>query len=232
MKTITFNISAKALRAVALFASHDTVRFAMNSVLLEYRPTNGGNTYGLLVATDGRRIGCCSAGITSGVLGDFDPLDVIIPLSLIKFIRKTDKEITLVLQETEKLPLDDKIKRPLFRITIEDGSSVQKSAMEIEGTFPKWRSVVPKEIKPTVSSTIYLNPLLLSDFCAAQDIYKTDFKSLRSMLITNSGGEESPILISFNGCTGKFFGIIMPLRAGSKEDTTMTIPSYAQDGAK
>jgi len=231
MKTITFNLSSNALRAVALFASHDTVRYAMNSVLLEYRPTNGGNTYGLLVATDGRRIGCCSAGITSGVLGCSDSLDVIIPLSLIKFIRKTDKEITLVLQETEKLPLDDKVKRPLFRITIEDGSPIQKSAMEIDGTFPNWRQAVPKEIKSPVSS-IYLNPLLLSDFCKAQDIYMTDFKSLRSMLITNSGGEESPILISFNGCTGKFFGIIMPLRVGSKEDTTMTIPSYTQEGAK
>lgn len=231
MKTITFNLSSKALRAVALFASHDTARYVMNSVLLEYRPTHE-ETYGLLVATDGKRIGCCSAGIVSGVLGDFDPFDVIIPLSLIQFIRKTDKEITLVLQETEKLPLDDKIKRPLFRITIEDGSPVQKSAMEIDGTFPKWRSAVPKEIKPTVSSTIYLNPLLLSDFCKAQDIYKTDLKSLRSMLIASSDGEESPILISFNGCTGKFFGVIMPLRAGSKEDTTITIPSYAQEGAK
>jgi hypothetical protein len=229
MKTITLQLSSKALRAVALFATHDIVRYAMSGVMLELHPSSG--SCGLLVATDGRRIGCCSAGITSGMLGIADSFDVIIPMSLIKCIRKTSDEISMTLDETEKLPLDDKIKRPLFRITIDDESPVQKSAIEIDGTFPKWRSVVPKEIKVPVSSTSYLNPSLLQDFCEAQSIFKKDSKSLRSMLIANSGGEESPILISFNGYTGKFFGLIMPLR-GDKEDTTITIPSYVQEGAK
>jgi len=220
MKTITFTINAKALRAAALFASKDPARYMMHGVCLELTPGEDG----ILTATDGRRAVFCKAG-----LNDFncvtEPVKIIIPSSLLKGLTSRLKDIGMTLEEVEKLPMDDSKKRPLFRISIDDGGAVTKSAKEIDGKFPDTRSVIPKTIAPTCYSA-FVNPILLADFCTAQGILRDSIKCQRGILVSRSGDDTQPICITFQECISDFFGILMPLRTSSADENQIKIPDY------
>ena len=195
----------------------------MQGVCLELTPGKDG----ILTATDGRRAVFCKAGLDDFKLVT-EPTRIIISPSLLKCIRASSKEIRMILEETEKLPLDEKKKRPLFRISIEDESPVIKSAMEIDGKFPDTRCVLPKTIAPTCYSAL-VDQSLLADFCTAQGILRESIKSTRAILVSRSGDDTQPICITFLGCIGDFFGILMPLRTSSADENQIKIPEYVRN---
>jgi hypothetical protein len=220
MKTITFTISAKALSAVALFVSKDPARYQMQGVCLEL--TQGKD--GVLTATDGKRAVFCKAG-----LNDFncvtESVRIIIPAGLLKCIKAASKTISMTLDECEKLPMDDSKKRPLFRISIDDGGAVINSAKETDGKFPDTHCVIPKAIQPTCPS-MFVNPVLLADFCTAQNILRESAKAQHAMLISRSGDDTSAMMITFPCCIGDFLGIIMPLSVSTESENHIKIPEY------
>ena len=133
--TADFSLSAGALRRLLdrtrFAAAREMTRYAINGVLFEKRGKNL-----MLVATDGHRLAQTRDDVT--VDGGKD-LTAVVPIKAINLIDRllTDPEQTVSLQFKEN--------KLFVQVSNEGGVTVTMSTSLVEGTFPPYGDVIPKD---------------------------------------------------------------------------------------
>lgn len=142
---LTFSVSPKTLKAVALFASKDACRYILNGVYAEIRKT--GVT---LVATDGHSLLATEVENTNtdpdAELGSF-----LIPSSLIAACPQP-------VGGNVRVRLQDQI------VTLSGSHSIETPV--IEGNYPNWKTVIPQN-KAETMERMDINPGFLERFVKA-----------------------------------------------------------------
>lgn len=173
------------LKACAIFASHDQIRYVLNGVYVE--PDETGAT---LCATDGRRLFALRVESKPGGR-DLNPF--IIPRTLIDAAPKqVPKTSGLIVEYADG------------RVSMEGETTV--SAKAVGGKYPEWRSIVPS--KPAQPLTqLHLDMSFLADFGKA---FKMLFKN--SQCHIGAADETSAMTIRPSGTKPECFGVLMPTR--------------------
>ena len=195
-------INLKAMKSLVFFASNEETRYYLKGVAVQ--PTANGL---FLVATEGRVMGVVRQHAESfrGISGD-----IIIPSTLldkIKLARKDESnlaEVTVVGN----------------RVTI-DYFGESYSADVIDGTFPSWRNVLPKD--KASGKCAQFAPFLIARIAKAKAFWSGD----KDLVFTISHNGESAAMVDWftpkNDCEG--FGVIVPRRTEVKLDQ---IPDWAR----
>jgi DNA polymerase III sliding clamp (beta) subunit (PCNA family) len=180
-------INMTILKAVAVAAGKEITRYYLNGVQIEI--TERGL---VLVATDGHRLiaAQCETEPTQAPCKGIVPLDFI---NKIKIDKSTDfAELTLNADE----------------IRLQYGTNVYISKL-IDGTYPDWRRIVPKEASNVPAQ---FNPLYLADFAKAmKQANASDSKN--PLPIVNHNGENVALVeLGDIGAGNTWLGVIMPVR--------------------
>jgi DNA polymerase III subunit beta len=182
------SINLRVLAAASAFASKEETRYYLNGVLLEIDERSA--TY---VATDGHVL------IAYRDEREHDEPD---NLLLGKFIIPTAH------CKAHKLKKDDDAQAKIFgvgRLTIAH-EMVDVTFMPIDGTFPEWRKVLPKE--PTSGELAQFNLAHLARFQKFADVL-----GMNKPYVAHNGANPTPIWYSGHPHT---FGYIMPIRASDE----------------
>jgi DNA polymerase-3 subunit beta len=201
----TFSFDIRALKATAINAGTEAIRYYLNGVCVEHTPDGP-----IFVATDGTRLIATRHDWGIDRATYFSP--VIVPLSLIKRIkinRKID-EATMTIEPKEKGAI-------VISIYYAGATYIEDA---IDGTFPDWRRVIPRECDGTLAQ---FNPDYLAAFADAGRVLGNG-KCDVSVAISHNGG--SPALVRFwhEDKPIKSFGVIMPMRTNHVMDAP---PSWA-----
>jgi len=187
MLKVTLNI--RALRAVLVAVSTEETRYYLNGINLEFTPDGI-----VMAATDGHRMIVLRQpygehAATAAHASVIVPRDLVAKL---KIKHKTLDETTLTIGDDGKLTFEHA------------GESFGGS--RIDGAFPDYRRVVPKELDGTPAQ---YNPAYLADFAKARKELGGDRTT--SPVVRYNG--QSPAVVDFAYETGfDAFGVIMPLR--------------------
>ena len=151
------------------------------------------NGRGHMVATDGHVLLATS-------LVDENPPDtsIILPSSVLDRIRLGRKD-----DDFAELTVDDR----QFQIALPNGSAFNGEG--IDGVFPDWQRVIPKEIKPAIAS---FDPLLLAKL---QQAWTAATGGKHIVGVIQNG--DSPAFVKYPDDT--LFGVIMPLPAQGRPDS-------------
>lgn len=191
----TFTIDIRALKAAAIVSSKEETRYYLKGVCLQH--DNDGLIY---VATDGHRLVATRHMWDDGVApAQFDT--VIIPSSLIKMI-KVNRKIDRAEMTLEKM---EGTRGRMIRISY---CGVQYAEAEIDGSFPNWRAVLPRENNHEYA-------VYNADYIASfKDVIKAMGGSCEPVISHNGG---NPAFVSFGALdTGlEAFGVIMPMRSSN-----------------
>lgn len=166
-----------ALKAVSLAASTEETRYYLNGVYVEAKDKKL-----TMVATNGHIL----MGISFETYAD-DTFGEIIPLSLINLIKINSKQ-----KRDGYLHVEDK------KITLTHGD-FSYSAKAIDGIFPNWRVVLPKE---ATGEAAQFDPKYVSVFRKASEVMRL------SSFPTIAHNGRNPTLIHWYP---NAIGIIMPL---------------------
>lgn len=175
-------LNVKYLKAAAIVASKEETRYYLKGVAVQ-----AGDKGAFIVATDGHRAMAFRQSSEAQA-----PVDIIIPADIIAGIKpnKYDERAELT-QESENR----------WRIDY-CGTSIVFSP--IDGTFPEWRRVVPKEIS---GETAQFNPAYVGDFAKVAKALAAEGDCVK---IAHNGGR--PALVTFGDAIDGF-GLLMPTRA-------------------
>jgi DNA polymerase-3 subunit beta len=203
----TFSFDIRALKATAIAASNEETRYYLKGVCVEHTPDGP-----VFVATDGHRLIATRHDWGIDRATYFAP--VIIPLSLIKRIKVNRKidQATMTIEPKEKGAIAISIYYA--------GATYIENA--IDGTFPDWRRVMPRECDGTVAQ---FNPDYIAAFADAGRVLGNG-KCDVAVTISHNGG--SPALVRFwhEDKPVKSFGVIMPVRTNPVMDAP---PSWTGD---
>jgi len=179
------------LSRVAFAAAVDSIRFAINSVLL----SKSGNVL-TAVATDGHRLAVDKCGLMGNAeeLG----LKVLMPLKAVKAVQR-------VLDDAEsdtgvKVFAGDNI------FKVECGDTVITSRT-IEGSFPQWEDIIPKENDKTAVIGVgdFLTAVRQAAVMASEESFsvKMTFSESGVAMVAGYGGRGKVVvrrdLVSYNG---------------------------------
>lgn len=179
-------IDLNLVKAAAFCVSKEETRYYLNGVYITYE------TMGALVsvATDGHRLSCFRHNIDQDA--PLESFGVIVPLAIINAIKLNKHSTNATLAHVEGL-----------KWSIEyNGQTVTFDA--IDGTYPDWRRVVPKETSGEVAQ---FNPSYIGDFAKIAKILGG--KKDTPVRIAHNG--EGPSLVSF-GVDIDGIAVIMPIR--------------------
>jgi hypothetical protein len=185
-------INLKVLKAVALCASTEQTRYYLNGVCLQPDLTPG---HIIMVATDGHKM-----LVARQEIGDGDQLaaDIIIPseiIAKIKLSKRGDNIASLAIGEEAAAHC---------RLDFADGTSAGFKA--IDGSFPEWRRVVPKEVD---GKTAQFNTAYLDTFRKAGELAEAGVP-----YFLHNGCGPAVVRFSFD----RVFGIVMPLGTSRDEN--------------
>ena len=191
------NLNIRLLKAAALAASKEQTRYYLNGVAVQAGPRGS-----FLVATDGHRLLAFRQSAD-----DTPPVDIIIPADVIAGIKlnKHVDDATLTRESDTH-----------WRIEY-CGTAI--SFAPIDGTFPDWRRVVPKE---TTGELAQFDPAYVGDFAKVAKALGTNAKA--GVKISHNGG--GPALVTF-GDDIDGFGVLMPTRANYGSTIWQTAPDWA-----
>ena len=190
------SINVKCLKAVAPFASREAVRYYLNGALI--------TSAGLIVATDGHKMAIIKPDIATGETRDF-----ILP-------SETIRQILAVKPSNKHLPLYVTLDADGKRAAIHHGcyaGSVDFQPIgsvdfrEVEGTFPDWRRVVPKESAFTEPKQARFNAKYLAEFSSLGD----------SLAIKLNNDPTAPAVIQAKTVDYEAFAVLMPMRNDTPE---------------
>ena len=179
------NIDLNLVKACAVCTSKDEYRYYLNGVFI----TSDGESL-VSVATDGHRLAAFRHNIDQEA--PLAPFGVIVPLSIIAGIKLNKVGTIATLSHVEGLK---------WSIAYY-GQSITFDA--IDGTFPDWRRVVPKETSGEIAQ---FNPVYIGDFAKIAKILGG--KKDAPVIISHNGG--GPSLVSF-GDDIDGIACIMPIR--------------------
>lgn len=177
------------LHAVALAAATEETRYYLNGVHIEPHPRKTGV---ILTATNGHVL--ISAYHDTGFGEPFAP--VIIPLKLITRIKAVRKipDLTMTLTPAEVSILY---------------AGATYAAPPVDGTFPDWRRVVPRNCDGTPAQYD-------SKYLAVMTKAKSLLSDANTPALVSYNG-ESPALVDLG--TDEAFGVIMPFRTQPERST-------------
>lgn len=193
MKT-KIKISRKTLLAINTFRSTDECRYTLNGICLEV--TKAGRCR--VLATDGRRFG----GIEDG-----EVLEA--PEKSGQVVFKLNEPLLKALPKSDTVADDVVISVDGLKIEFSAFGSNDKTKFEVEameGTFPKWRQVIPKGEQPLPVDPCF-NWRLLGGFTKAADILQSDRTA--AIQIRQKENEAMLVLIPSKP---NFVGVLMPMR--------------------
>ena len=188
-------INLDFIKAAATAASSDGLRFYLNGVAIEAR-----NGSVVVVATDGHRLLAFEAGTTA----TNEDWRYIIPLDVVKNLKtnKKLKDVPGVLAKENETQLS---------ITYAGTKTVFGF---IDGTFPDWQRVVPKEINGELGQ---YNPDYLSDLKKAAKLTGQPSNGSADIVIGHNG--TGPAIVNLP-ITSKHVAVVMPLRLDSSFNVT------------
>lgn len=208
---IQFTIDIRALKAAAIAASAEETRYYLKGVCVEWTPAGP-----VFVATDGARLLAARHDWLddAGAPEAFKP--VIIPADLIKRVkvgRRDPNEATLAFEYR------DGGATPYVTITLA-GASVTSGA--VDGTFPNWRAVVPRE--PASGELAQYDCDFLASF---RDAMRQLAGGKTDALPIVAHNADSPAIVDLGDVGGRVqaFGVIMPFRI--KRDVLDRAPEWA-----
>jgi DNA polymerase-3 subunit beta len=179
----TFNVSINALRAARTHAPSKDVRYYLLSVHFDLEA-------GRIVATDGHRMFICAGPVVPGA-GTF-----IMPSTL----------VDNVLKALGKRPLQSEVEVSHASGTIQFKTEMGTfSGTAIDGKFPDWRRVVPREVSGVSAQ---YNPEYLANAREALALYQ-GFKADKTAFKVAHNGDSPGI------CTTNDYSvvvIVMPMR--------------------
>lgn len=191
------SINLATIKAVAHAVGKEETRYYLMGVHLE-----AGKDGFTAVATNGHMLLCAFQPYGELAPNGHFP-DVIIPSALlakIKLKRNADPWAELTVNGADILI---------------DYQGEMFGGKAIDGTFPTWRNVVPRECN---GETAQFNPEYLVTIQSAARVFYDNPKVLLNLI--HNG--ESPALVKFHAdLPGKFFGVVMPLRGAE------TLPDHA-----
>lgn len=204
-------IDKRVLKALALAASHEKTRYYLNGVCLEIRAD--GVTY---VATDGKILVAAYRALEPDTTAEegkllsepFESATLIVPTAFARSIKIGKRDSVLGTLNYDRAPgkmceLD------------------QEPFRTIDGTFVKWRRVLPEPIEklpPHGSEVQQYNPDLLARLqCIAKEM-DGGYAHLHAR------ADAGAAWVSFPGVE-EAFGVVMPYRAGTEGD--YTCPGWA-----
>jgi DNA polymerase-3 subunit beta len=190
------NIDLNLVKACAVCASKEEARYYLNGVYI----TSDGEAL-VSVATDGHRLAAFRHTIDQDA--PLAPFGVIVPLAIIAGIKLNKVGTIATLAHVEGLKWS----------IAHNGQSITFDA--VDGTFPDWRRVVPKEASGEVAQ---FNPSYIGDFAKIAKIL--------------GGKKDTPVIIAHNGSGPSLvsFGVdidgiacLMPIR---EKGRGMIIPHW------
>ena len=188
----TIHISRNKLKAAAIFAAKDDIRFYLNGVLIESTPLQT-----RLCATDGHALFCAKDDAKGDNAGTFTG---IVPNDTVKQIlawKAPYKGAPVIFTTNEDITGE-------HRAEWAGNTAVFKC---LEGKFPDYARVVPEKVSGDAS---YIDPELLMRCKKAAEVLGT---SKLGMFALKQGGDGSAIAVFSSEC----FAVVMPLR-GEKAD--------------
>lgn len=217
MTNASFYIHLPTLKAAAICASTEEVRYYLKGVSLEFGAE--GVTY---AATDGHRLAAFHHSYFSddGLIIDAEeagwsaPSSFIVPLDLIKKVKLSKRG-----SDYARVSFDGS------RVTIDyEGASVTSPG--IDGTFPDWKRIVPD---PAQSS---------AEIASFNYDYLASFEKIRELLEGKSGfaidvlhNGNGPAFIDLRLSADskiKGFGVCMPMRRNMGGEAVLTLPSWVR----
>ena len=213
MKSVTFAIDSRAIKACAHAVEANEFRPYLQGVCVEYTPTGP-----LFVGTNGSHLIVTRHDWkTAAPPEPFEP--VIVPAKLLKRTRASvydsRKPTTMTLSWRE----DDE---PAI-VTISRDRNVEV-AFAIKGAYPTWRTALPKD--PPSGEPATYNTDLLKNFREAIKTLQGPHTTTQPLITPN--GIASPTLVDL--CAPEWeiqaFGVIMPYRH-YKKPTLTSVPDWA-----
>jgi len=189
-------LNLKLLKVAALVASKEETRYYLKGVAVQAGPRGA-----YIVATDGHR------ALAFRQSGDALPeINIIIPADIIAGIKlnKHIDEATLTRESDTHWRIDYCGTATIFA--------------PIDGTFPDWRRIVPKE---TSGETAQFNPAYVGDFAK---VAKALGRGEPCVKMAHNG--QGPALVTF-GDDVDGFGLLMPTRANYGSTIWQTAPEWA-----
>ncbi len=207
----TFTIDLRALKACAIAASAEKTRYYLKGVCIEHKPAGP-----VFVATDGARLIAARHDWRddTGAPEAFWP--VIIPSSLIKRIKvgardSNDATVTLATVGANALQIS----------LTHAGATYTEGA--IDGTFPAWRNVVPRD--DASGELAHYDITLLATFTDAAKILHGR-KDVKPFVAHNGPNPTMVDLRTAHNDPVQAFGVIMPIRDQRKEPLSRA-PAWA-----
>lgn len=187
-----FNLKISEIKAALIICSKDENRYVLCGINVELAP----NKAPLIVATDGRRL----IAIDSRAEQD-EPCDkkqsVIISSEALK------KVLKLCTRFCDFVCFEANAEKKSLEALILGSDRLTIYGAVVDGNFPAWRQVIPKEGKRPVGE-VGFNTLFLADFGKASVLLGNDSGALK--LRMNDGGA----LLVRSSTVGNFLGVLMP----------------------
>jgi hypothetical protein len=216
---MTILITAEYASLIQPFVSKDETRYYLQGFLVE--PCASGGV--LLVATDGNRM-----LVIRDEAGSCDAPEIVrLEKETIAACRPTkpgparmlllrNGKVASVTKRVEDYSFDDYLSNVKAFGEGQGAHAVvaQHPYCAIDGTFPDWRRVLPKE--DTAPGLAAFSPRYIADFAALA----TRLRSSRVAAISiHSTGPAEPTFVRFDGCS-HVVGILMPVRADDSLNRT------------
>lgn len=181
---VTFTMPARQLKALAISASKDDVRYYLKGIAFDFT-----GTHPVAVSTDGHRLLAIKIDIPVEQTPTRDmKKSYIVPLDAIQSLKtKKFDEITITIRDDETYSLSN--------------NGTETSGRLIEGRFPDWRKVTPTEVsgEPGQYQADYIG-----DFGKISTLLDAKYPTI------SHNGDKGPALINL---TDDSFGVLMPFRA-------------------
>lgn len=206
-KQPTVTVAAKYIAMLAPFISNEATRYYLNGISFE--PHADGV---IMVATDGHRMGV--------ILDKDGQCDAPVIYSI-------DKAILAACKKKSEVCACFAAPDPGLCRVIDAATGDTRAigaAIAIDGTYPDWTRVIPRDAEDYRAAPFAFNPKYLADFKAVAKYGGSEF-GIVEIHVTD---EKGPAVIRV-AAVPEFFGLLMPMRFG---DTSQRIPDWLPDPQK
>lgn len=190
MEQVSIRVPDYHLRAIALLAANNDIRYYLNSVFIEATPSETRVT-----ATCGRCLGTLASETANGGVPK-EGLQLIVPMAAIKAVPKTRIRDALTL-------FIEPVSETHWSITWGDNGALFKP---LEAKYPEWRKVIPEA--PSGEAAQF-NPELLMKFVKVQKALSGAGADRHFPRVMHNGHGGALVKLAM---VPNFTGVVMPVR--------------------